>query len=161
MGETLRRRIEAGHRLATCLESASGEMKRARYVLMPVLALLAAACSSTTQCDCIAPTALVQGTVSGTLAPVGIEVRMAPGDCSGSAPSGNLHQGRTDARGDYEVVLYLNQPGPTCLAVTALTLDLPLQSVTKRVAVTLDTFNAASPQRIRIDLAMGTQSGSE
>jgi hypothetical protein len=131
-------------------------MKNVRSVLAPVFALLAVACRTTTECDCIAPTAVVFGTVSGTLAPVGLEVRMAPGDCnSGPVPAGTASQGRSDARGDYEVVVYLNQPGPTCLFVTAVTLDLPLASVTKRVAVTLETFDAMSPQRIRVDLALG------
>lgn len=137
-------------------------MKKARSALALVLALFSVACRTTTECDCVAPTAVVFGTVSGTLAPVGLEVRMAPGDCNGgSVPSGNVSQGRSDARGDYEVVLYLDRTGPTCLAVTALTLDIPLVSVTKRVAVTLDTFNAVSPQRIRVDLALGTSPGSE
>ena len=124
-------------------------------------ALLSTACTTSTGCDCISPTAYVHGTVSGTLAPVGIEVRMAPGDCSGTVPSGGVMQGRSDARGDYEVLLYLDRTGPTCLVVTALTLDLPLVSVTRRVPVTLETFIAGSPQRIRIDLALATQSGSD
>ena len=132
-------------------------MKKARSALTPILALFAVACRTSTECDCIAPTATVFGTVSGALAPVGLEVRMTPGDCSdGSIPSGNGSQGRSDARGDYEVVVYLNRPGPTCLVVTAATLDLPLMSVTKRVSVTLETFDAMSPQRIRVDLALGT-----
>jgi hypothetical protein len=96
--------------------------------------------------------------VSGALAPVGIEVRMAPGDCSAdSVPSGNVSQGRSQAGGDYEVVLYLNGTGPTCLVVTALTLDLPVTSVTRRVAVTLRPFDATNPQRIRVDLTLGVQ----
>ena len=134
-------------------------MKKARSALAPVLALVAVACQTTTQCDCIAPTAVVFGTVSGTLAPVGLEVRMAPGNCNdGAVPSGTASQGRSDARGDYEVVVYLDRPGPgpTCMIVTAVTLDLPAVSVTKRVAVTLQTFDAMSPQRIRVDLALGT-----
>ena len=86
---------------------------------------------------------------------------MAPGDCNGtSVPSGNVQQGRSDGRGDYEVLLYLNQPGLTCLVVTALTLDAPVVSVTKRVPVTLQPFDWANPQRIRVDLALG-QSGSQ
>ena len=132
-------------------------MKKVWSVLAPVLVLFAVACKTTTQCDCIAPTAVVFGTVSGTLAPVGLEVQMAAGDCNdGSVPSGTVSQGRSDARGDYEVVVYLDRPGPTCMVVTAVTLDLPAVSVTKRVAVTLQTFDAMSPQRIRVDLALGT-----
>ena len=128
-----------------------------RSALMLAVVLVAGGCRTVTQCDCVAPTALVHGSVSGTAAAVGIEVRMAPGDCSGgSVPSGTVHQGRSDGRGEYEVVVYLNQPGPTCLAVTALTLDAPQQSVTKRVPVTLEVFTAASPQRIRVDLALGS-----
>lgn len=135
-------------------------MMRARSSPVLILALLGTGCMTTTGCDCVAPTALVHGNVSGTLAPVGIEVRMAPGDCTGgSVSSGNVAQGRSDARGDYEVVVYLNETGPTCLVVTALTLDLPLTSVTRRVAVTLEPFNATAPQRIRVDLEPGTQSG--
>ena len=132
-------------------------MKKARSALAPVLALFAVGCQTSTQCDCIAPTAVVFGTVSGTLAPVGLEVRLAPGNCNdGSVPSGTVSQGRSDARGDYEVVVYLDRPGPTCMVVTAMTLDGPAVSVTKRVAVTLQTFDAMSPQRIRVDLALGT-----
>ena len=131
-------------------------MKKVWSVLAPVLGLFAVGCKTTTQCDCIAPTAVVFGTVSGTLAPVGLEVRMATGDCNdGSVPSGTVSQGRSDARGDYEVVVYLDRPGPTCMFVTAATLDLPRTSVTKRVPVLLETFNAMSPQRFRVDLALG------
>ena len=127
-----------------------------------IVALLGTGCRTVTQCDCIAPTALVHGSVSGALAPVGIEVRQAPGDCgSGSVPSGTVNAGRSNARGDYEVVLYLDRTGPTCLTVTALTLDLPSVSVTRRVSVTLKPFDAANPQRIRVDLALGTTSGLE
>jgi hypothetical protein len=136
-------------------------MMTARSALALGLVAIAGGCGTVTQCDCVAPTALVHGGVSGAVAPVGIEVRMAPGDCiSGSVPSGTVHQGRWEGRGDYEVVLYLNQPGLTCLTVTALTLDVPQQSVTKRVPVTLQVFDAASPQRIRVDLALGS-SGSD
>ena len=132
-------------------------MMTARSARMLALVVIAGGCRTVTQCDCVAPTALVHGSVSGALAPVAIEVRMAPGDCSGgSVPSGTVHQGRSDGRGEYEVVLYLNQPGPTCLVVTALTVDGPQQSVTKRVPVTLQVFDAASPQRIRVDLALGS-----
>jgi hypothetical protein len=128
-----------------------------RSALMLAVVLVAGGCRTVTQCDCVAPTALVHGSVSGAAAPVDIEVRMAPGDCSGgSVPPGTVHRGRSDGRGDYEVVLYLNQPGLTCLTVTALTLDVPQQSVTKRVPVTLEVFTAASPQRIRVDLALGS-----
>lgn len=136
-------------------------MATARFTLVALLAVTAVACTTVTECDCIAPTAFVHGTVSGASAPVNVEVRMAPGDCSGgSVPSGSVNQGRADANGVYEVVLYLNKTGPTCLVVTAQTLDLPLAAVTKRVAVTLQPFDAASPQRIRVDLALGTTSGS-
>ena len=135
-------------------------MMRARSILALILALLATGCTTSTGCDCIAPTAFVHGNVSGTLAPVGIEVRMAAGDCSsGAVPSASVTQGRSDARGDYEVLLYLNETGPTCLVVTALTLDLPVTSVTRRVPVTLEVFDAANPQRIRVDLALETTSG--
>lgn len=128
-------------------------MAHFRTLLALAAAALATACRTSTQCDCLAPMAVVFGSVTGTTAPVTVDLRTADGDCTGaSAPSEKLNAARPNDRGEYELSFYHQRAGPLCLVVTAQTLELPLVSVTRRVPVSLGAPSVVDQPRFRVDL---------
>ena len=128
-------------------------MPHVRTLLAVAAAVLGTACTTSTQCDCLAPMAFVFGSVSGTTAPVAVDLRTSDGDCTGSsALSDRLNLVRPNDRGEYELSFYHQKAGPLCLVVTAETLELPLLSVTRRVPVALDAPRVVNQPRFRVDL---------
>ena len=128
-------------------------MAHVRTLLALAAAALATACRTSTQCDCLAPMAVVFGSVTGTTAPVTVDLRTADGDCTGtSAPSDKLNAARPNDRGEYELSFYHQRAGPLCLVVTAQTLELPLLSVTRRLPVSLGAPSVVVSPRFRVDL---------
>ena len=133
-------------------------MRHLRHALAPVAALLASSCTTVTDCDCIAPQAIVFGTVSGAAVNVAIEVRVAQGACqANTAPTSLAASGRTQTDGTYEVGVTLPPLGPNCFVVTAIALDSPANSVTRRLDVVIASASTNPEQRIRADFALGVQ----
>ena len=126
-----------------------------RIALLVLLTL--AACTNTTQCDCIVPSIVVFGTVTGATVAVEVDVRLGQGVCRDGISLGAASKAVVDADGSYQVGLSVPPPGPACVVVSARTLDIPLMTTTRRVDATITPAPNGDPQRIRADVALGTQ----
>ena len=117
--------------------------------------VFAAGCGMSTECDCIAPTVVVAGSVTGAASPVRVEARTAPSPCRDDATAaGSLNIADTQSDGTYRVGLPLPSPGPTCVIVTATKLSDRPVTVTRRVEATVTKMPATGPQEIRVDIAL-------
>jgi len=126
-----------------------------RIALLVVLTL--AACTNTAECDCIAPSIVVFGTVTGAAVPVEVDVRLGQGVCRDGISLGTGSRAPVDANGSYQVGINLPPPGPACVVVSARTLDIPSMTTTRRVDATITPAPNGDPQRIRVDVALGTE----
>ena len=125
--------------------------------MLPALfALPVAGCVGTTECSCVAPVVVV-GTITGTSAPLAVDVGLGQGVCRDGVASARA-AGTTlaGAERSYSVPVNLPQPGPVCIVVTAATLDRPLVTATRRVDGVITTPPMAGPQQVRADVAFST-----
>jgi hypothetical protein len=124
--------------------------------LSTTIALSLAGCVSSTACDCAPIQVIIFGTVTGSVAPMSVEVRVGPGECrDGVLPTGGIGTARPEQNGSYQVSLPRPQLGTACFVVTATTLDLPILTTTRSLAATITATTLDNPQRIRADLAFG------
>lgn len=129
-------------------------MRVGRIAIRFVPLLIAAGCSTSTECDCVAPSVAIAGSVSGAVSPVRIEARSTQSPCPGDATaagSPNLADMQVD--GTYRLGIPLPSPGPACVIVTATKFSDRPVTVTRRVEVTITTMPATGPQEIRVDIA--------
>ena len=127
------------------------QVRRIGIQFVPLL--FAAACGTTTECDCIAPTVAIAGTVTGAAAPVRIEARSTESPCPGDATaSGSGTIADTQPDGTYRVGIPLPSPGLTCVIVTATKFSDRPVTVTRRVEATITKMPATGPQEIRVDV---------
>ena len=122
-----------------------------------LLLLTFAACTNTAVCDCVVPSIVVFGTVTGATVPVEVDVRLGQGVCRDGISLGAASKAVVDANGSYQVGISLPPPGPACVVVSARTLDIPVMTTTRRVDATITPAPNGDPQRIRADVALGTQ----
>jgi hypothetical protein len=116
--------------------------------------LLTAGCGTSTECDCIAPTVVVAGSVTGAASPVRIEARTAPSPCRDDATAaGSNNITDTQSDGTYRVGVPLPSPGPACVVVTATKFSDRPVTVTRRVEATVTKMPVTGPQEIRVDVA--------
>ena len=128
-------------------------MHRARGALRFVPLAFVAACTTTTACDCVAPTVVVVGNVVGVLPPVRIEARLAQSPCPAEASaSGSVNIAETQNDGTYRVGIPLPSPGAACVVVTATKFANQPITVTRRVEATITKMPATGPQEIRVDM---------
>jgi len=119
-----------------------------------VPALLAAGCSTTTECDCVAPMVIVVGNVTGAAPPVRIEARIVQSPCpSDASASGSTSVAETQTDGTYRVGVPLPSPGPACVVVTATKFANQPVVITKRVEASITKMPATGPQEVRVDVA--------
>ena len=116
-----------------------------------------AACVNTAECDCVVPSIIVFGTVTGATVPVEVDVRLGQGVCRDGISLGAASRAVVDANGSYQVGIDLPPPGPACVVVSARTLDIPSITTTRRVDATITPAPNGDPQRIRADVALGAQ----
>ena len=122
----------------------------------PVLVLLLAGCSSSTQCDCVPIQVIVFGTVSGTTAPTSVEVRLSEGQCrDGELPIDGIGTAQREQNGTYQVSIARPRLGPVCVVATATTLEAPIVTATRRLGTTITGTTVGDPQRIQADLTFG------
>lgn len=116
--------------------------------------LYAAGCVTSTECDCIAPTLGIAGSVTGAASPVRIEARSTQSPCPVDATAGGSLS-ITDAQSDgtYRLGIPLPAPGPACIIVTATKFSDRPVTVTRRVEATITKMPATGPQEIRVDVA--------
>jgi hypothetical protein len=122
-----------------------------------LVVLMLAACTHTTECDCVVPSIVVFGTVTGATVAVEVDARLGQGVCRDGISLGAASRAVVDATGSYLVGLALPPPGPACVVVSARTLDIPSMTTTRRVDATITPAPNGDPQRIRADVALGTQ----
>ena len=116
--------------------------------------LFAAGCGTSTECDCVAPTVAIAGSVTGAAWPVRIEARSGQSPCRDDAiATGSPSSADTEPDGTYRVGVPLPSPGPACLIVTATKFSDRPVTVTRRVDVTITTMPATGPQEFRVDVA--------
>ena len=115
--------------------------------------LLAAGCGTTTECDCVAPTVAIAGSVTGAAWPVRIEARTTQSPCPDDATAaGSVSIADTQPDGTYQVGVPLPSPGPACVIVTATKFSDRPVTVTRRVEATITKMPATGPQEIRVDV---------
>ena len=132
-------------------------MRRLPSTLAILFALPAPGCVGSTECSCVAPVVVVVGTITGTSAPLAVDVGLSPGVCrDGVAPARAAGTTLAGTERSYSVPVDLPQPGPVCIVVTAATLDLPLVTATRRVDAVITTAPMAGPQQVRADVAFAT-----
>jgi len=128
---------------------------RFRRIVYFVPLLFAAGCFSATECDCIAPTVLIAGSVTGAAGvTVRIEARTTQSPCrSDDTAAGSFSIADAQPDGTYRVGVPLPSPGPACVIVTATKfVDRPV-TVTSRVEATITKMPATGPQEVRVDIA--------
>jgi hypothetical protein len=126
-------------------------------IALSLIALPLAGCVSSTECDCVPLQVIVFGTVTGSTAPIAVEVRMGPGACQdGVLPTDGVGAARPEQDGSYRIGIPLPRPGDVCVVVTATTLGLPMLTTTRRLGATITAPTSGDPQRIRADLAFGS-----
>ena len=115
--------------------------------------LFVAGCGTTTECDCVAPTVAIAGSVTGAAWPVRIEARTTQSPCPDDATAtGSASIADTPPDGTYRVGLPLPSPGPACVVVTATKFSDRPVTVTRRVETTITKMPVAGPQEIRVDV---------
>lgn len=121
------------------------------WASLAVAALLG--CTNTTECDCIASSVVIFGTVTGAEWPVRVEARLGASPCQSDAvATGSVGIADTQRDGTYRVGVPLPAPGPACIIVTATKFaDRPV-TVTRRVEATITQMPPSGPQEIRADV---------
>jgi len=115
--------------------------------------LFVAGCGTTTECDCVAPTVAIAGSVTGAPSPVRIQARSAQSPCPDDATAaGSPSVADTQTDGTYRVGIPLPSPGPACVIVTATKFSDRPVAVTRRVETTITTMPVTGPQEIRVDV---------
>ena len=132
-------------------------MRQMRSSIAVLVMLPLAACGTTTVCDCVAPSVVIFGTVTGASVQVEVDVRLGQGVCRDGISTGLSSKTGTDANGSYQVGVDLPPPGPACVVVSARTLAVPSVITTRLVDATILPQPKGDPQRIRADVALGTQ----
>ena len=132
-------------------------MRSMRTTIVSVVMLPLAACVNTAECDCVVPSIIVFGTVTGATVPVEVDVRLGQGVCRDGISLGAASRAVVDANGSYQVGIDLPPPGPACVVVAARTLDIPSITTTRRVDATITPAPNGDPQRIRADVALGAR----
>ena len=116
--------------------------------------IFAAACGTSTVCDCVAPSVAIVGSVTGAASAVRIEARTTSSPCPDDATAaGSISIADTQPDGTYRVGVPLPSPGPACVVVTATKFDDRPVVVTRRVEATITTMPVTGPQEIRVDVA--------
>jgi hypothetical protein len=132
-------------------------MRLLHVVLRFVPAVVVIGCSTTTECDCVAPTVVVAGNVVGVSPPVRVEARLAQSPCpTDASASGSVNIGEVQNDGTYRVGIPLPAPGPACVVVTATKFANQPITVTRRVEATITKMPANGPQEVRVDVAFPT-----
>lgn len=129
-------------------------MRPLRTTLRFVPLLLSAGCVSSTECDCIAPSVVIAGTVTGPAAgPIRIEARTTQSPCrADDTASGSINVGEVQPDGTFRVGVPLPAPGPACVIVSATKFtDRPV-TVTSRVEATITKMPATGPQEVRVNI---------
>ena len=116
--------------------------------------VLLVGCNTTTECDCIAPSVVIFGNVTGAEWPVRVSARIGTSPCQPDADAtGTVDVADTQRDGSYRVGVPLPAAGPACVIVTATKFaDRPL-TVTRRIEATITQMPLSGPQYIRADLA--------
>ena len=87
-------------------------MRQMRSSIAVLVMLPLAACGTTTVCDCVAPSVVIFGTVTGASVQVEVDVRLGQGVCRDGISTGLSSKTGTDANGSYQVGVDLPPPGP-------------------------------------------------
>jgi hypothetical protein len=129
-------------------------MRSLRTLMSSAAAVLLAGCNTTTQCDCIAPSVVIFGNVTGAEWPVRIEARLGPSPCQSDAvATGSVNIADTQHDGSYRVGVPLPAAGPACVIVTATKFaDRPV-TITRRIEAAITQMPLSGSQEIRADIA--------